>query len=171
VWCRFLTYGAMGMIIEVVTTGSTAAVIQRDRAATGKTYLWMLPIYGLGGLLLERISDLVHARRWSRTARALAYLPAIYGLEAASGAALRCLIRRCPWDYTGKRLALRGLVRLDYAPLWLGVAYLFEPVRLLATAFDRSMKLEPRKTAPAVDIRPSTRGDDSNTMVGETATP
>ena len=40
---RFLIYGAVGWCIEVLFTGIAAAVFDRDRAATGKTYLWMHP--------------------------------------------------------------------------------------------------------------------------------
>ena len=133
--------------MEVVKTGATAAIVNRDRAATARTYLWMLPIYGAGGLLLDKIADLLHARRWPRPARVAAYLPAIYAVEAATGAALRCLLRKCPWDYSSsKGLHLGGLVRLDYAPLWLAVGYLFEPVRAIATAL-----------APPVIARSSSR--------------
>jgi hypothetical protein len=53
-------------------------------------------------------------------------VPAIFGIEAATGALLRRLIGSCPWDYTGRRAHVRGLVRLDYAPLWYLVGLAFE---------------------------------------------
>jgi hypothetical protein len=126
VWRRFLGYGASGWLIEVVMTGVCSVVIDRDGSATAKTYLWMLPVYGSGGLLLERLSGRV--RGWRRPARALAYLPFIYGVEYGSGRLLRRFLGRCPWDY-GCGEGTSRLVRLDYAPLWFLVALLFEPLR------------------------------------------
>ena len=102
---------------------------ERDVAAPARTYLWMYPIYGAGGLALEQIRRRV--RPFPRMLRAAAYVPAIFAIEAATGALLRRLIGACPWDYTGRRAHVRGLVRLDYAPLWYLVGLTFE---LLHTA-------------------------------------
>ena len=50
---RFLIYGALGWCLEVVFTGVSAVIWDRDRSATGKTYLWMHPIYGATALGLD----------------------------------------------------------------------------------------------------------------------
>lgn len=50
--------------------------------------------------------------------RGLAYAGGIFGVEAASGWLLRRATGRCPWDYTGTRFQVAGLIRLDYAPFW-----------------------------------------------------
>ena len=34
----------------------------------------------------------------------------------------------CPWDYSDAPLNIRGLIRLDYAPLWFGAGLLFEKI-------------------------------------------
>ena len=114
-------------MLEVVLTGAASAVNGGDRAATARTYLWMHPIYGAGGMLLEALSARV--KRWPRPARWLSYLPVIYAVEYTSGWLLRRVLGRCPWDYERRGWNLSGLVRLDYAPLWLVAAGLFEPVR------------------------------------------
>jgi uncharacterized membrane protein len=129
---RFLVYGALGWCIEIVFTGLCAFFIERDRGATGRTYLWMHPIYGATALLLELTHDVLVTAPY--LLRVLAYLLIIYVAEFSSGAFLRALIGRCPWDYGSNGINLRGLVRLDYAPLWLLVCCAFEPARALAAA-------------------------------------
>ena len=42
----------------------------------------------------------------------------ILAVEYASGRLLRRVVGRAPWDYGDARLAVDGLVRLDYLPLW-----------------------------------------------------
>jgi uncharacterized membrane protein len=123
---RFLVYGVLGWTMEVLFSG-TDACLRRDVAATARTSLWMHPIYGSGGLLLEQIAH--RTSHWPRVTRAFCYVPAIYGIEYAAGWLLRRLVGRCPWDYSASRFHLSGLVRADYAPVWFVVAWLFEHLR------------------------------------------
>lgn len=128
---RFLLYGAAGWTLEVFFTG-VCSVLGKDRAATAKTYLWMHPIYGGAALGLEQLEVLMKRRRIPFAARAAVHTLGIYGVEYSTGALLRRAVGRCPWDYgeSGGR-HLNGLVRLDYAPLWYGVAALFTLARPL----------------------------------------
>src|SRR4051794_29773740 len=95
-WTRYALYGLAGWTTEVVFTGLSSAR-QHDRSATAQTYLWMHPIYGAAGLLLERLSRRVS--HWRHPWRPLVYLGIIYATEYASGWALRRTLGRCPWDY------------------------------------------------------------------------
>ena len=127
---RFLVYGALGWCFEIIFTGISALLFDRDRAATGKTYLWMFPVYGGTALLLEVLAPRLQlpwlARMWI-------YVLVIYAAEFLAGWLLRRTVGRCPWDYTGRGINLRGLVRLDYAPAWFVVAVLFEPLSRFVT--------------------------------------
>src|SRR5438067_13092635 len=118
---RFLAYGVMGLGIEVGFTGAAGGLLRRDRRLRGESYLWMLPIYGAGGLVLERLHARLRKRGVSRAARALCGTAAIYGIEYVSGAALERLTGSCPWRYRAG-LAIDGYVRLDYAPFWYACA-------------------------------------------------
>ncbi len=124
---KFFLYGCAGWVLEVCFTGTTAALFERDRSATGKTYLWMHPIYGATALGLEYLAK--RLKFLPRPARALAYLAVIYGAEYGTGWLLKRILGRCPWDYTGHGYNVHGLIRLDYAPAWYVTALLFEPVR------------------------------------------
>src|SRR5207244_7719215 len=98
----------------------------RDRRLVGQTYLWMLPIYGAGGLLLERLHARLVRRGVSPPLRALAATGTILAWEYGTGSVLRRALGDCPWRYR-RGVTLRGYVRLDYAPDWYGAALLFEP--------------------------------------------
>lgn len=130
---KFLLYGFAGWIVEVLFTGTFSAV-KRDRSATAKTYLWMHPIYGATALGLEFLS---HKLKWMPLpVRGLVYTGVMYGAEYSSGLLLRKVLGSCPWDYSGARHNVHGLVRLDYAPAWYALGLLFEPLKdqLVTTA-------------------------------------
>ena len=110
-----------------------SGIFERDRSLTGKTYLWMLPIWGAGGLCLEQLRHALVAADAGWGLRGLAYVAAIYVIEYGSGWVLRAALGRCPWDYTGRGLHFRGLVRLDYAPAWFLCGLFFERVCAAAT--------------------------------------
>ncbi len=127
---HFLLYGALGWCVEIFFTGVCSIILQRDRTAMGRTSLWMHPIYGVAGLLMESLylalADLPLALRL------FVYLCAVYIAEYTSGYLLRRLLGRCPWDYGVRRWAVHGLIRLDYAPAWLLLCVLIEPAQAWA---------------------------------------
>lgn len=120
---RFIVYGMLGWVVEILWTGM-GSVLRADRRLQATTYLWMFPIYGGGGLLLEGMFPLFAGRGW--LGRGLAAVAVIYGVEYATGWVIRRLVGRAPWDYSGRPLAVHGLIRLDYAPAWFVLALLFE---------------------------------------------
>jgi uncharacterized membrane protein len=122
---RFLAYGLFGWALEVAFTGATDCLKLRDRRLRGHSYLWMLPIYGGGGLLLETLHDRLASKSVPRWARSLAYTLGIYCAEFGSAALLDRAIGDVPWRYVSG-INLRGYVRLDYAPFWYGCGWLFE---------------------------------------------
>lgn len=122
---RFLGYGFVGWALEVAFTALGDTVWARDRRLRGHSYLWMLPIYGGGGLVLEALHDALASRGLPRWARSLAYTGGIYGVEFGSAALLNRVVGEVPWRYV-KGINLRGYVRLDYAPFWYACGWLFE---------------------------------------------
>lgn len=120
---KVFAYGCAGLLIEVFFTG-IHSLWTRNWRATSQTYLWMLPLYGFGGVLFEA----VYASHWPRLLLALLYTVMIYTLEFFSGWALKKLLGRCPWDYGAGKYTPMGLVHLGYAPLWFALAYFFTPV-------------------------------------------
>lgn len=125
---RFLLYGCAGWILEVLFTGTSSALVHQDKGATSKTYLWMHPIYGAAGLLLEWMSRVMKPKL-PLPVRALAAVPIIFGIEYVSGWVLCRALGKCPWDYSRARYHLDGFIRLDYAPAWYAAALGFEYAR------------------------------------------
>jgi len=124
-WKRFWTYGAAGVLSEVVQTSLKAPMRDKNLRLTGHTYLWMFPIYGSAAVLFEPAHDRLRSHPWWQ--RGLAWTVGIYAVEAASGEAIRRATGEVPWDYSRARgtrpvpVNLKGLVRPAYAPLWFAV--------------------------------------------------
>lgn len=125
-WRRFFVYGFLGWAAEVAFTGSKTLFWKRDVSARAQSYLWMHPIYGLGGVTLEATGRALRKR--TRIERALVGVAAIYGIEYLSGRILKRTLGSVPWDYGKGRFTVHGIIRLDYAPFWLGLAWFFEPL-------------------------------------------
>jgi uncharacterized membrane protein len=141
---RFFAYGLLGWCAEIVWTALYEAVTGTRRsdvdpsrreplqagqrwALTGKTYLWVLPLYGGAALFLfEPLHRLVQAQPW--VLRGLAYMAAVFLVEGGSGLLLRRVIGRCPWDYSYARANVGGVIRLDYAPIWFGFGLALERI-------------------------------------------
>lgn len=140
---RFAVYGTLGWCAEIVwtalcelVTGARADPGSRDRptrlsraerlSLTGRTYVWMFPVYGLGGLVFEPCHEAV--RVWPWWARGALWAALIFAVEYAAGVVLCRVIGRCPWDYAGARWSVGGLIRIDYAPLWFAFGLLLERV-------------------------------------------
>ena len=117
-----LLYALLGLGVEVIYTAvyaaAEAAVDQTpvDGTLQGHTYLWMMPIYGLGGLLFEVVFRLVEGWHWS--VRGLLYTIGIFAVEYVAGWVIEKMTGTIPWDYSERRWHVHGKIRLDYAPVW-----------------------------------------------------
>jgi uncharacterized membrane protein len=150
-WRRFLGYGFIGWALEVAFTGLTDSNWMRDRRLKGHSYIWMLPIYGAGGLLLEEIHERLASRSVPRWARSLAYMLGIYGTEFGSACLLNGALGDVPWRYQ-RGINVRGYVRLDYAPFWYLCGWLFESLQKELRKLERPPRSAHRPrgfTAPA----------------------
>lgn len=149
---RFLVYGLFGLSGEVLWTALYDAVSGTTRAPgdtpgriplstagrlrlSGRSYVWMLFIYGGGVLLFEPVHDAV--RGLPLVARGGIYMAGCFAVEYVTGFLLKRLTGSCPWDYSWTRWSVHGYIRLDYAPVWflLGV--------LLERAHDLLVSVEP----------------------------
>lgn len=130
-WIRFFIYGLLGWAVEITWTG-VGSILRHDPRLVGHTYLWMFIIYGMAAPVMEPIHRLIVHYPWPM--RGLIWVGVIFALEYASGAFLRLTTGACPWDYSGTRFSVDGLIRLDYAPAWfvLGLGFEYVHTHLLA---------------------------------------
>ena len=110
---RFLIYGIIGLVIEVIYTG-LASLLKGDLSMQGFTFLVMVPIYGLM-VFLEPLHNSLRPHPW--WIRGLIYLTMIWTIEYTSGLILTILLGSCPWHYSD-RLNINGYITLRMAPEW-----------------------------------------------------
>lgn len=130
---RSVVYGLSGMCMEAVFTG-ILSLYKGDRNLTGKTYLWMFPIYA-SAVFLEPVQN--HIGSLPVFIRGMIYLTLIWGFEFISGWVIKRITGSCPWDYKkSTKHSFCGFIRWDYAPNWFLVGLLFEKYHeFLVTVF------------------------------------
>jgi Predicted membrane protein len=111
---RFLIYGIIGLVLEIIYTG-VASLLNGDFSMRGMTFLVMLPIYGLSVFLEPVHHYLRPSYPW--WLRGLIYLALIWGIEYSSGVILAMILGSCPWHYTDP-LNVNGYITFRMAPEW-----------------------------------------------------
>lgn len=110
-----LLFVCAGMTMEVVFTALFNGIKNRDANLTGKTTLWMAPIYAIVYPAFVFLWPTIGG--WPWFARGGLCVVLVYFVEFAAGWILRRNPGACPWDYGRARWAVSGLIRLDYAPI------------------------------------------------------
>lgn len=118
---RFFIYGSIGISLEILWTGLTA-LSSGDGTLTGHSSIIMFPIYG-GAILLEPAFK--QLKNSSIILRGIIYMSLIFAAEYWSGLLLNSL-KICPWSYFNTVFNIKGVIRLDYGPLWFAVGLLYE---------------------------------------------
>lgn len=119
----FVKCGIIGWCMEILFT-SVTTVKREDLRLMGRTSIWMFPIYGLASCI-ESIYPYIAG--WPRIFRGCLYSVGILTGEFLSGSLLKKL-KICPWDYSSAKYNVRGVIRLDYAPLWMVAGLVFERI-------------------------------------------
>ena len=120
----FLLCGLCGWCMEILFT-ALHSLRRRDLRLTGNTSLWMFPIYGCAAFI-GPVSRLL--RKKNLLFRGNLYMLGIFLVEFFTGSLLKKK-NWCPWDYGDAPLNIHGVIRLDYAPLWLLAGLFFEHVQ------------------------------------------
>lgn len=121
---------SVGVATEVIFTALSSIGKKDWKLFKGYSYIWMLPIYGLSYSLFELLWP--HIGDFNILVRGIVYLVFVYVAEYSSGWILRKTIGKCPWEdhYRSKKWSVNDLIRLDFAPFWLGFMLLFERLYL-----------------------------------------
>ncbi|WP_343247081.1 putative ABC transporter permease [Diplocloster hominis] len=120
---KFIICGTIGWCMEIFWTAFNS-FRRRELKLMGRTSIWMFPIYGSAALLAP-IYRLIRSK--SIWLRGIIYTVCIYLTEFFTGSFLK-KYNLCPWDYSKAKLNYKGLVRLDYLPLWFLTGLLYEKV-------------------------------------------
>ena len=135
----FLFCGLIGWCLEILWTG-LHALLRGDFAMKGTTSLLMFPIYGCAAViapLYARIpiygcSSLIlpvyqKIKNLPVLLRGFLYTAGFYVGEFTSGSILQAF-HICPWDYSHAPHQYRGIIRLDYLPVWFFAGLFFEKI-------------------------------------------
>ncbi|XP_062319837.1 transmembrane protein 229B-like [Osmerus eperlanus] len=122
---RLYVYALHGCLCEVAFTALCDWWDTQDKRLAGHTSLWALPMYACAIFLMERLRNRLLARRRPLLLRLVIYTLFIYVWEFSWGMGLG-LLGACPWDYSGFRYNLAGVVTLEYALPWAGAALIAE---------------------------------------------
>ncbi len=130
---NFMICGLTGWCMEILFT-STGSIWKHDRRMMGQTSLWMFPIYGMAAVIAPVSRRLTSCPVLLRGA---IYSVGILTGEYVSGSFLK-KHRMCPWDYSKAKANINGIIRLDYAPLWMFAGLAFEKILSIADPFTES---------------------------------
>lgn len=119
----FIKCGLTGWCLEVFWTGIHAP-LKRDKTLTGTTSLWMFPIYGMASAI-KPVKKYI--QNYNFVIRGLIYTSCIFAAEFATGSILK-KHEMCPWDYSASKHNYKGIIRMDYAPVWFVVGLLYEKI-------------------------------------------
>lgn len=120
---NFFKCGAAGWCMEILWTG-LHAVGRKEWKMTGTSSLWMFPIYGMAACI-GPISRSI--RKLPAVIRGSFYMTGIFVTEFGTGLFLKHY-GMCPWDYSGTPFNYKGVIRLDYAPVWFFAGLIFEKI-------------------------------------------
>ena len=120
---NFCICGLTGWCMEILFT-SAGSLLKHDKRMIGQTSLWMFPIYGMAAII-SPLYKLIKEK--PVLMRGSIYTLGIFSFESLSGIFLR-KYHLCPWDYSDAKTNVNGVIRLDYAPLWMAAGLLFERI-------------------------------------------
>lgn len=128
-----LFFGCFGITCEIFFVAFSHLLSQTQLfsepiwSLTGKSYVWMFPIYALipvlGGPIMKKCQE------YPLIFRLTIYTTVIYIIEFSSGFLLEQITGKCPWEYTNG-WQIMGYIRLDYIPAWLAFSFLIESLYL-----------------------------------------
>ena len=102
-------------------------MFRRDYRLMAKTSVWMFFIYGLAAFTGPICDALTKMPLFVRGG---IYTVCIFFVEYITGMFLK-KVRICPWDYSGCRFAVKGVIRLDFAPAWFMAGLIFERMHVI----------------------------------------
>ncbi len=123
----FFICGLAGWCMEILFT-SAGSLLKKDGRLIGQTSVWMFPIYGMAACIGPVYQKM---RKKPALLRGSVYTLGIFSFEYISGTLLK-RHKLCPWDYSDAKTNIDGVIRLDYAPVWMAAGLLFERILVRA---------------------------------------
>ena len=130
-----------GRCLETLLT-SIGNCSRHDLRLIGQTSVWMFPIYGMACIIKPLYR---YFKKIPALFRGFIYSTGIFCFEYLSGSLLK-KHHLCPWDYSNAPTNINGVIRLDYAPVWMAAGLIFEKI-LSKEALDHESRASDRSCA------------------------
>lgn len=128
----FLLFGIIGIFLEIFFTSIRNFIKKKDKSLKGISSLWMFFIYGFIYFII--LFGVTYISEYNIIFRGLIYMLSFYVLEFCSGGILK-RFNIIPWDYSPyTKFNFKGIIRLDFAPLWFIGGLMFETIYLYLKA-------------------------------------
>jgi hypothetical protein len=114
------------MCCQVVFASLRSALVEPSASTLAAPELWMLWLFGAGGLILDGADELL---RVPAPLRAVGLVICIYALGYAAGWGLQQAGGDFPWDAGGHGFSADGHMRIEQAPYWFVLALCFRQLR------------------------------------------
>ncbi|HNR31350.1 MAG TPA: hypothetical protein PKI11_10715 [Candidatus Hydrogenedentes bacterium] len=150
-WIRFLIFGVLGLAFEVFGTGLSQ--LRRGRIVMrGYSSPWMIPVYGMLGVIFWPIAARLREWRIPLPLRAVVYMLGIFAVEFVSGMIFLAVglnkiggsRETAVWDYSGDPYALYGQISLRFVPAWYFLGFIAERVYLWVDTWATALALRKR---------------------------
>jgi uncharacterized membrane protein len=123
---RLYFWGVHGIFAEVIFTGLWEFVISGDWRLKGVSSIWSFLVYGLGTFLLaESGRGYLVSLKVPLLLRCCIYVVLTYVWEFSCGMLLDMFEARS-WDYSQFTYNIKGLITMEYIPVWFFAGLYFE---------------------------------------------
>lgn len=123
---KFFICGLTGWCMEIIFTAFNSFRHQQFKLM-GQTSIWMFPIYSMAAFISPVYKVI---KKLPMLTRGFIYSIGFFTFEFISGSFLK---KRniCPWDYSDAKSNIKGVIRLDFAPVWMVAGLIYERILLL----------------------------------------
>ena len=115
--------GLTGWCMEIIFTAFDS-FRHREFKLMGQTSIWMFPIYSLAAIIAPVYTFIKDLPFYIR---GMIYSIGFFFFEFVSGTFLK-KHNICPWDYSDAKSNINGIIRLDFAPVWMAAGLIFERI-------------------------------------------
>lgn len=123
---RLYFWGVHGVFSEIMFTGLWEFVVSGNWRLMGVSSIWSFLVYGLGGMLMGECGrSFMLSFKIPLLLRCLCYVLLIFVWELSCGMFLDLFGAR-PWDYSQFSYNIKGLITMEYVPVWFFAGLYFE---------------------------------------------
>ena len=111
----FALFGVIGVCFEVFINSIQKFMKTREITLMGYSSIWMFFIYGTSYFIILYVTTFF--LNFNILIRGFIYMILFYMLEFSSGFILK-KFKMIPWDYSEFKYNFKGIIALQFAPLW-----------------------------------------------------